>query len=361
MKRTSLVITSIALLITFPTQSYAATKTSVTKPKSAGRTVAAIPNTILSGTTPPSSAIGINGDFYIDVKNATIYGPKSKGKWLTPTSLRGLSGTNGVDGKNGTDAKNISNASTVAGPQGVQGEKGATGSIGATGSTGAQGPAGASGSGATGAKGDTGLTGSAGSSGTNGTNGTNGSAGAQGSIGLTGSIGPAGSTGAKGETGTVGSPGAPGLVGAKGETGTVGPSYSYFLNIPAWTLTTSTPATSSNSVEFGTIEANASYNFQIILDGTFAIANSSAIYFSMEVKSTSISSVVTSQAFISDVKGSMNGTQTRHYMFNIIGTIQTGANAARLIITATDIAGATGSTPLALTGKGILNLVGQIG
>ena len=96
MKRTSLALITTALLIALPAQSFAATKTSVTKPKSAGSTVAAIPNTILSGTTPPSSAIGINGDFYIDVKNANIYGPKSKGKWLTPTSLRGIAGTNGT-------------------------------------------------------------------------------------------------------------------------------------------------------------------------------------------------------------------------------------------------------------------------
>lgn len=105
MKRTSLALITTALLIALPAQSFAATKASVSKPKSAGRTVVAIPNTILSGTTPPSSAIGINGDFYIDVKNANIYGPKSKGKWLTKTSLRGIAGTDGLDGKNGSDAK----------------------------------------------------------------------------------------------------------------------------------------------------------------------------------------------------------------------------------------------------------------
>ena len=122
MKRTSLALITTALLIALPAQSFAATKASVSKPKSAGRTVAAIPNTILSGTTPPSSAIGINGDFYIDVKNANIYGPKSKVKWLTKTSLRGIAGTDGLDGKNGSDAKNISSVSSSVGPQGIQGE-----------------------------------------------------------------------------------------------------------------------------------------------------------------------------------------------------------------------------------------------
>ena len=405
MKRTSLIVIATTLLIVIPTQSTAATKESVSKPKSAGRTGSVTPNTILSGTTAPSSAIGINGDFYIDIKNANIYGPKSNGKWLTPTSLRGLSGINGIngiDGKNGADAKNIISASSSTGPQGVQGEKGATGSSGAQG---AQGPAGASGSGTgpTGAKGDTGLSGAAGTSGTNGTNGTNGSVGAQGStgsqgsIGLTGFTGSTGSTGAKGDTGlsgatgtsgtngtngtngsagTDGNNGAPGLVGAKGETGTagsvgskgdtgatgsVGPSNSYFLNIPSWNLSTSTPSTSSNSAEFGTLQANASYNFQVILDGTFVTPNSTAYYFNMEVKSTSVSSTITYQIFVSDAKGYVNSTQSRHYMFNIIGTIATGASNARLLITATDIVGATGSAALSITGKAILNLVGQIG
>jgi len=350
MKRTSLALITTALLIALPAQSFAATKTSVSKPKSAGRTVAAIPNTILSGTTPPASAIGINGDFYIDVKNANIYGPKSKGKWLTPTSLRGIAGTNGSDGKNGSDAKNISTASSSTGPQGIQGEKGATGSIGATGSSGAQGaqgPAGASGSGTgpTGAKGDTGLT------------GLTGNSGAKGDTGLTGSTGPIGT---KGETGTVGSNGAPGSAGAKGETGTVGPSFSHFISIPSWSLSTATPS-SSNSAEFGALEANAFYNFQVILDGTFAITNSSAFYFNAEVLSNSPGSTILSQVFVSDARGYVNGVQSRHYMFNIIGTISTGSASAKLLITMSDIVGVTGTAPLAITGKAILNLVGQIG
>ncbi len=332
MKRTSLALITTALLIALPAQSFAATKTSVFKPKSAGRTVAAIPNTILSGTTPPSSAIGINGDFYIDVKNANIYGPKSKGKWLTPISLRGIAGTNGSDGKNGSDAKNVITASSSAGPQGIQGEKGATGSIGATGSSGAagaQGPTGASGSGTgpTGAKGDTGLTGSTGNT------------GAKGDTGLTGSTGPA---------------------GTKGETGTVGPSISYFVTIPSWSLSTASPS-SSNSAEFGILQADAVYNFQIILDGTFATTNSSAYYFNAEVLSNSPSSTILSQVFVSDSRGYVNGVQSRHYMFNIIGTISTGSASAKLLIRMSDIVGITGTVPLSIAGTAILNLVGQIG
>ena len=52
----------------------------VTKPKAAGRTAASIPNTVLSGIGAPSNTVGIDGDFYIDIKNLNIYGPKMKKK-----------------------------------------------------------------------------------------------------------------------------------------------------------------------------------------------------------------------------------------------------------------------------------------
>ena len=282
MKRTSLALITTALLIALPAQSFAATKTSVSKPKLAGRTVAAIPNTILSGTTPPSSAIGIDGDFYIDTKNANIYGPKSKGKWLTPTSLRGIAGTNGTDGKNGSDAKNISTASSSTGPQGIQGEKGATGSIGATGSSGAQGaqgPAGASGSGTgpTGAKGDTGLT------------GLTGNSGAKGDTGLTGSTGPIGT---KGETGTVGSN------GAKGETGTVGPSnvrvgtFSFVSNLSG------AAGSTKPSSNFGDFTGGKSYLIKIYVK-TFNVSDTGVTYpISMSVNSAGSSAVLDSTFYI---------------------------------------------------------------
>jgi Collagen triple helix repeat (20 copies) len=288
MKRTSLALITTALLIALPAQSFAATRTSVSKPKSAGRTVAAIPNTILSGTTPPSSAIGINGDFYIDVKNANIYGPKSKGKWLTPISLRGIAGTNGSDGKNGSDAKNVITASSSAGPQGIQGEKGATGSIGATGSSGAagaQGPAGASGSGTgpTGAKGDTGLTGSTGNT------------GAKGDTGLTGSTGPAGN---KGETGTVGSNGTQGSAGAKGETGTVGPSnvrvgtFSFVSNLSG------AAGSTKPSSNFGDFTGGKSYLIKIYVK-TFNVSDTGVTYpITMSVNSAGSSAVLDSTFYI---------------------------------------------------------------
>ena len=350
MKRTSLALITATLLIAIPAQSFAATKASVSKPKSAGRTVAAIPNTILSGTTPPSSAIGINGDFYIDVKNANIYGPKSKGKWLTKTSLRGIAGTDGLDGKNGSDAKNISSVSSSVGPQGIQGEKGATGSIGAAGNSGAtgpQGPAGASGTGTgpTGAKGDTGLTGPPGNS------------GAKGDTGLTGS---AGSIGAKGETGTVGSTGAPGSIGSKGETGTVGPSnvsvgtFSFVSNLSG------AAGSTKPSSNFGDFTGGKSYLVKIYVK-TFNVSDPGVTYpITMSVNSAGSSAVLDSIFYI------VTGTEYQNP-----GEVMFTTLITELTVDGTGISGSfniqvvpmIGSSGLniSLSGKYFSSEVGQIG
>jgi Collagen triple helix repeat (20 copies) len=62
---------------------------------------------VLSGSGPPSTTLGANGDFYIDTSANTLYGPKSDAGWGSPVSL--------------------------VGPQGPQGATGSTGSTGATG------------------------------------------------------------------------------------------------------------------------------------------------------------------------------------------------------------------------------------
>jgi hypothetical protein len=46
-------------------------------------------NTILNGTTVPTSAIGNNGDFYINTTTNIIYGPKTIAGWGTGTTLSG--------------------------------------------------------------------------------------------------------------------------------------------------------------------------------------------------------------------------------------------------------------------------------
>ena len=240
MKRNRTIIEVLAtlLLTALITDSAIPISDAATKPKSAGRTSSAIPNTILNGKGAPLSTAGIDGDFYIDTRSLLIYGPKKIGKWPLPQSLQGPAGIPGVDGKNGSEGKTISNASTVAGPTGAQGEKGEKGDKGEPGlpgGNGAPGPAGAKGeTGATGPQGATGPSGGGG--GTTGPAGPTGATGAKGDTGATGAAGaqgPIGLTGAKGETGTAGSNGATGAtgsagaVGATGATGATGPSNVY--------------------------------------------------------------------------------------------------------------------------------------
>ena len=250
MKSTSkILISSITLLAIFSANTVAAD--AANKPKAAGRTAASIPNTILSGVGAPSNSIGIDGDFYIDVKNSNIYGPKIKKKWPAPVSLKGTNGAPGSDGKSGSDGKTITNASTLAGPKGDQGEKGeagdigpkgdqglrgevgetgpqgipgvagAQGLIGLTGATGLQGPSGAGAQGAPGATGATGAQGPAGATGPQGPSGS-GATGAQGPAGPTGATGAVGSVGAQGPAGAAGATGATGLTGSTGPTGATG-------------------------------------------------------------------------------------------------------------------------------------------
>jgi hypothetical protein len=46
----------------------------------AGRATPLPTNTVLSGNGVPSSVLGIDGDFYIDIKSMNMYGPKVKNK-----------------------------------------------------------------------------------------------------------------------------------------------------------------------------------------------------------------------------------------------------------------------------------------
>ena len=114
---------------------------------SAGREVVAAANTVKSGSGVPSTKVGINGDFYIDLSTMNFYGPKKNNRWPLPTSLRGPTGPigpSGVDGKNGTTANATAGSAGVNGTTGAAGPKGDTGATGATGSTGATGATGSS-------------------------------------------------------------------------------------------------------------------------------------------------------------------------------------------------------------------------
>jgi hypothetical protein len=195
----------------------------------AGRVIAPLTNTLLSGKGAPKSTKGIDGDFYIDTNNMNIYGPKINGKWPAPVSLKGTNGTNGTNGSTGaTGAKGTS----TNGSDGAPGAAGAAGVSGSPGATGATGPAGS------------GSPGPAGSNGASGSNGTNGTNGAPGSIGA---------TGPKGETGTVGA---------------TGPAGSSSSSMGLLTFTTMIGSGSSTSIkDFGSFVSGKNYVVQLLLHG----------------------------------------------------------------------------------------------
>jgi hypothetical protein len=193
--------------------------------QAAGRSTTAVANTIRSGSGVPDSTLGIDGDFYIDLKTMNFYGPKKNNRWPIPTSLRGPAGATGpagADGKNGASATAINGATGPAGPAGPAGPKG---------DTGAPGP-----------KGDTGAT------------------------GATGATGPAGS--GSGSAGPKGDTGATGPAGPKGDTGTAGAMQS--ITLTQWTLATGVAGGGSESSAFGSLVAGKKYFFNIVVNGRMA-------------------------------------------------------------------------------------------
>lgn len=140
---------------------------------------------------PPPKTGGV-GDFWLDTRTYTLYGPKTANGWpANGVSLVGPAGAQGADGATGaTGARGATGATGEAGPVGPAG-----GPVGATGPMGPTGTAGAAG--ATGAAGAKGATGAAGV----GAPGATGAAGAVGATGAAGALGPTGATGAAGATG----------------------------------------------------------------------------------------------------------------------------------------------------------------
>ena len=369
----SLVAIAIAFSLAISPSAIAAGKTST---KAAGRTGTTVVNTILSGAGIPTKTIGIDGDFYIDTKNANLYGPKAKGMWKISTSLKAVetksvvtvTGDQGVASASGPQGyKGDKGATGATGDKGTTGDKGAmglagaSGSTGATGSTGFTGATGAVGSiGATGAVGATGPagtagakgdTGTAGISGTAGAAGADGAAGQRGDTGLTGATGPAGATGATGTTGLTGTS------GTNGSNGAAGISVSYFLDLGNWTLSTATNLGSSESTLFGNL-ASGSYTFEILVDGIFSPNSFTAMNIGMQLISSS--GTLDYRVFSSDSTAFINGSGTRHFQFLIIGKVVC-TETTTLKLKAIDQYGATSGNALNFSGRALINKVGSIG
>jgi hypothetical protein len=275
--------------------------------KAAGRTGTTTVNTILSGVGVPSRNLGINGDFYIDTKNANLYGPKTNGVWKLTTSLRALP--------------------TKANPT-VPGATGTTGAAGTAGAAGVIGP-----------------------------RGLPGAIGATGAAGLPGIAGTNGLPGAAGTNGLPGAAGAPGTAGAPGAAGTNGISNSYFVDIGNWSLKSTDTLGRSNSSVFGNLSVG-SFTFEIMIDGTFSPNTNEILSIGMQLTSTGGS--LEYRAFASDSKANINGVSGRHVGFIIIGRIIcTGLTSLQL--TSIHGSGLSSSDSLNFSGRALINQVGAIG
>ena len=276
--------------------------------QAAGRNTTAAANTIRSGSGVPAASLGIDGDFYIDLKTMNFYGPKKSNRWPIPTSLRGPAGATGpagADGKNGATANSVAGATGPAGPAGPKGD------------TGSPGP-----------KGDTGAT------------------------GATGATGPAGSGG--GSTGPKGDTGATGPAGPKGDTGTAGSMQA--ITLTQWTLATGTAGGGSESAAFGSLAAGKKYFFNIIVNGRMA-TDVTTFRSSTELKcSDSSASLIYDYSYALEPSFDTAGEYNR-VSITIVGTVSV-TSASNFSVLVKDGRG-TGKT-VTLNGTGLIQEVGSI-
>ena len=274
----------------------------------AGRSANSIANTVLSGSGVPAKSLGIDGDFYIDIKTMNMYGPKKNNNWPLPISMRGPAGpagANGADGKNGTSG---SVSAGTAGPQGPAGPAGPAGAKGETGATGPQGPAGPAGS----------------------------------SSGSTGPAGPKGDTGATGAQ------------GAKGDTGTVPVIQS--VNLTQWSMSTATPGGGSESSGFGTLLSGKKYYFSIVVSGKLATTVST--FRTVPELKCSDNSATLNYDFSYGFAPTADSTEEYNRIsFLITGTVSVTSNSSFSVLVK-DVLG-TGRT-VTLNGKAFIYEVGSI-
>jgi len=378
----SLIAITIAVTLAMTPSASAAPKTTV---KAAGRDATTVVNTILSGAAIPTKGVGIDGDFYIDTKNANLYGPKIKGVWKIATTLKqaelksvttvvgeqggigatGAQGDKGDKGATGNTGANgsagLTGASGATGAVGAKGNDGATGATGFSGATGATGLIGATGpagpTGATGLKGDTGLTGvagAAGAAGAAGSNGTNGVDGAPGTAGAKGDTGLTGLTGSKGDTGTAG---AAGSNGTNGSPGAAGISNAKFNSLPNISISTANSG-ANGSANFFTVAESGNYTFEVLISGT--VSKTEDMNFTAEIVSGGIAIdnqfAVSSAAVINT-----SGTPGRRYSIVATGAVLNVAPGTIFgVRISLDTAAISGFT-IYFSGRALINKVGSIG
>ena len=380
-KTTFIAFALITTLIGSP-QAFPAGKTSLVV-KDAARSSKSIPNTILSGNVIPVKTVGIDGDFYIDLKNANLYGPKTKGVWKLATTLRvpetkdvvvptagidgakGNTGEQGLSGANGTNG--VDGAKGADGVKGADGAKGATGLTGATGATGFTGATGAIG--ATGAKGETGATGLAGAVGTNGTAGAKGDTGTAGTNGVDGSKGDTGLAGAKGDQGIQGVKGDTGLTGssgsqgATGATGAAGISSAQWVVLSSKALVTTSGGRSIDIISTASLSADSSYTFEVMVNGLVPVGNTEDLFIGGTISVCTAGDCVpiTNQYCIaSNSESYANGIKSKHFGIRIMGAY-TNASGTPLFGVNINIQTASLLSSISFSGTALITKVGSIG
>ncbi len=374
-------ITLIALLVSSP-QAFPAGKTSLVV-KDAARSSKSIPNTILSGNVIPLKTVGIDGDFYIDLKNANLYGPKTKGVWKLATTLRvpetkdvvvpaaGIDGAKGNTGEQGLSGANGTNGVDGAkGADGVKGADGAKGATGLTGATGATGLTGATGSiGATGAKGETGATGLAGAAGTNGTAGAKGDTGTAGTNGVDGSKGDTGLAGAKGDQGIQGVKGDTGLTGssgsqgATGATGAAGISSAQWVVLSSKALVTTSGGRSIDIISTASLSADSSYTFEVMVNGLVPVGNTEDLFIGGTISMCTAGDCVpisNQYCIASNSESYANGIKSKHFGIRIMGAY-TNASGTPLFGVNINIQTASLLSSISFSGTALITKVGSIG
>ena len=380
-KTTLIAFALITTLISSP-QAFPAGKTSLVV-KDAVRSSKSIPNTILSGNVIPLKTVGIDGDFYIDLKSANLYGPKTKGVWKLATSLRvpetkdvvvpvagidgakGNTGEQGLSGANGTDG-----AAGAKGADGVKGADGAKGATGLTGATGSTGYTGATGSiGATGAKGETGATGLAGAAGTNGTAGVKGDTGTAGTNGVDGSKGDTGLAGAKGDTGIQGVKGDTGLTGSSGSQGATGSAGAAGISSAQWVvlsskaLVTTSGGRSIDIISTASLSADSSYTFEVMVNGLVPVGNTEDLFIGGTISVCTAGDCVpiTNQYCIaSNSESYANGIKSKHFGIRIMGAY-TNASGTPFFGVNINIQTASLLSSISFSGTALITKVGSIG
>ena len=380
-KTTFIAFALITTLISSP-QAFPAGKTSLVV-KDAARSSKSIPNTILSGNVIPVKTVGIDGDFYIDLKNANLYGPKTKGVWKLATTLRvpetkdvvvpvagidgakGNTGEQGLAGANGTNG--VDGAKGADGVKGADGAKGATGLTGATGATGFTGATGAIG--ATGAKGETGATGLTGAAGTNGTAGAKGDTGTAGTNGVDGSKGDTGLAGAKGDQGIQGIKGDTGLTGssgsqgATGATGAAGISNAQWVVLSSKALVTTSGGRSIDIISTASLSADSSYTFEVMVNGLVPVGNTEDLFIGGTISVCTAGDCVpiTNQYCIaSNSESYANGIKSKHFGIRIMGAY-TNASGTPLFGVNINIQTASLLSSISFSGTALITKVGSIG